>query len=117
MVVIKAVILKKPDAYPALGPIPVLACYSEINVSLINFLLATTDRLCQYVEAPEFQNPWGLGRIQMVRFAEETKTLYELLQQACPVAMAATTQPDSDYDVTIRNRKIVMCGVKNDTMT
>ena len=117
MVVIKAVALKKPDANPALGPI--LACYAEINVSLSNFLLATTDRLCQYmyVEAPEFQNPWGLGRIQMVKFAEETKTLYELLQQACPVAMAATTHPDSDYGVTIRNRKIVLCYVKHDAMT
>ena len=36
MVVTLAVILKKPEAYAALGPI--LACYSEINVSLSNFL-------------------------------------------------------------------------------
>ena len=32
-------------------------------------------------------------------------------------AIAATTQPDSDYDVTTRNRKIVLCGVKTDAMT
>ena len=111
MVVIKAVLLKKPDAYPALGPI--LACYSEINVSLSNFLLATTDRLCQYVEAPEFQNPWGLGRIQMVRFAEETKTLYKLLQQACPVArwlLARVAQSAGEQAFPALQRGLASCA-------
>ena len=115
MVVILQVILKKPDAYPALGPM--LACYADINVSLSNFLIATTDRLCQYVDAPEYQNPWGLGQHQMTKFAEETKTLYELMIAACPQAMANTMMPDSDYDMTIRNRKIELCGIKNDATT
>ena len=112
---IKSVILKKPDAYPALGPM--MACYADINVSLSNFLIATTDRLCGWVDSPEFTNPWGLGLIQMEKFAEETKTLYELLIAACPTAMSASTQPDTDHDVNIRNRKIVLCGVTNDATT
>ena len=115
MVVIAQVILKKPDAFPALGPM--LACYADTNVSLSNFLIATTDRLSQYVDGEEYNNPWGYGNIQMAKFAEETKTMYELLLAACPQAVSRTMQPDTDYDPTIRNRKIELCGVKNDATT
>ena len=58
--------------------------HADTNVSLSNFLIATTDRLSQYVDGEEYNNPWGYGNIQMAKFAEETKTMYELLLAACP---------------------------------
>ena len=115
MSTLKDLILKKPDAYPAFGPM--LACYAGVNVSLSKFLIGTIDRVCGYVEAEEFKNPWGLGYIQIAKFAEEVKTLYDLLNSAVPTSMVASTQPDSDHDVNLRNRKIELRGVKDDAAT
>jgi len=115
MTTFREVILKKPDAFPAFGPM--LACYAEVNVSLSKFLIGTIDRVCGWVKSEEFKNPWGLGYNQISKFAEEVKTLYDLLNAVIPASIVSSTQPDSDHDVNIRNRKIELCGVKNDAAT
>jgi hypothetical protein len=110
-------LLKKAEAYPAAAPM--LFAYMHTNVSLSKFMLCTVNRLNDpaYLNGKEFDNPWGMGYLTIARFGDEMMSLYELLVKACGTSVTATTQPDYDFELTSRNLKITLKGVKDDANT
>ena len=108
----KAAMLKKPDAYVALGPM--FAVYMEVNVSLSSFELGTLTRVASYIDSREFDNPWGMGYLTMARFGDEVKELYELQVAAVSTLMIHSTGPDHNFDPSTRNKKVQVRGVVQD---
>ena len=48
-----------------------LAVWFTTNVSLSDFKVATVERVEEYVNMKEFENPWGMGPLTMARLALE----------------------------------------------
>jgi hypothetical protein len=108
----KEAALKKPNEWCATAPM--LAVWFTTNVSVSDFRVATVERVNEYVDMKDFENPWGMGPLTMARFGDEAKQWFDLQLAAAPAVIRDSTGPDNNFDPTVRNEKIKLRAVRED---